>query len=100
MADKLSAAFSSSHDSPVLPIDGHRLTLTETVTVARAARRPRVGLAAEAVARMDATTRAKADLIAAGLPIYGVTAGFGDSNTRQIHGDKSAALQENLLRFL
>ncbi|GAA4296597.1 aromatic amino acid ammonia-lyase [Actinomadura luteofluorescens] len=100
MADKLSAAFSSSHEPPVLPIDGHRLTLAETVTVARAPHRPRVGLAAEAVARMDATTRAKAGLIAAGLPIYGVTAGFGDSNTRQIHGDKSAALQENLLRFL
>jgi histidine ammonia-lyase/phenylalanine ammonia-lyase len=42
----------------------------------------------------------KHDLIAAGLPIYGVTAGFGDSNTRQVHADKAAALQENLLSFL
>lgn len=83
-----------------LRLDGHRLSLADTVTTARAPDRPRALLAEDAVRRMAATARARSELISAGLPIYGVTAGFGDSNTRQIHGDKSAALQTNLLRFL
>ncbi|TDD87652.1 aromatic amino acid lyase [Actinomadura darangshiensis] len=100
MADSFSAERPSPNDAPDLLLDGHRLTLAETVAVARRPRRPRVALAPEAVDQMDVTTKVKRELIAAGLPIYGVTAGFGDSNTRQVSEDKSAALQENLLRFL
>jgi phenylalanine ammonia-lyase len=85
--------------APVL-LDGHRLTLTDTVAVARDGDRPDVGVAAEAVERMNVTLGIKRDLMAAGLPIYGVTAGFGDSNTRQVHASKGAALQQNLLSFL
>ncbi|MBO2447206.1 aromatic amino acid lyase [Actinomadura barringtoniae] len=85
--------------APVL-LDGHRLTLTDTVAVARDLDRPNVGVAAEAVERMNVTLGIKHDLMSAGLPIYGVTAGFGDSNTRQVHPSKGAALQENLLSFL
>ncbi|MFG2000312.1 histidine ammonia-lyase [Spirillospora sp. NPDC048911] len=100
MADTLSAPYAERTEPSPLLLDGHRLTLTETVTVARGPDRPRTGIADRAVGRMRATATAKDDLIAAGVPIYGVTAGFGDSNTRQIHGVKGAALQQNLLRFL
>ena len=81
-------------------IDGHGLTIAETVAVARSVRRPLVRIAAEAEDQMNSTLELKRDLLAAGKAIYGVTAGFGDSNARQIHPDKAAELQENLLRFL
>lgn len=83
-----------------LLIDGHHLTIAQTAVVARDDLRPTVGIADDAVVRMNSSLKLKRDLVAAGTPIYGVTAGFGDSNTRQIHGDKSADLQRNLLRFL
>jgi len=81
-------------------IDGHGLTPAQTVAVARNARRPLVRTAARATDRMSSTLQLKRRLLAAGKPIYGVTAGFGDSNARQIGPHKAAALQENLLRFL
>lgn len=84
---------------PVL-LDGHRLTLTDTVAVARDPDRPPVAIADGAAERMAASVGVRRELMAAGQPIYGVTAGFGDSNTRQVHESKGAALQANLLRFL
>lgn len=82
-------------------INGRDLDLADVVAVARGDAGDRaVKLAPEAVERMTATLRIKRELLAAGRPIYGVTSGFGDSNTRQIHGNKSADLQANLLRFL
>jgi histidine ammonia-lyase/phenylalanine ammonia-lyase len=85
-----------------LVIDGHGLTIAETVAIARnlSSARPAVRVAASARRQMNATLGLKRDLLAAGQPIYGVTAGFGDSNARQIHPDKAADLQQNLLRFL
>lgn len=83
-----------------LSLDGHRLDLARTAAIARGEVAAQVGIAPEALHRMNASTKVKHDLVAAGQPIYGVTAGFGDSNTRQIHPDKAAALQENLLNFL
>ncbi|MFE3505519.1 histidine ammonia-lyase [Kitasatospora sp. NPDC059160] len=83
-----------------IAVDGHTLDVD---TVARLARHPdaaRAGLADDAADRMTASKDLKDKLIAAGLPIYGVTSGFGDSNTRQIAEVKSAELQRNLLRFL
>jgi phenylalanine ammonia-lyase len=90
----------STPNGEILLIDGHGLDLTQTAAVARSEGRFRVGIAPAAVRRMNASTKVKHDLMAAGLPIYGVTAGFGDSNTRQVRADKASALQENLLRFL
>lgn len=88
----------SSHEE--IELDGHQLTLPQAVSVARHHDRPTVSLAADAVDRMRASTTAKRSLIEANVPIYGVTSGFGDSNTRQVSSAKTAALQENLLRFL
>jgi phenylalanine ammonia-lyase len=90
----------SAPNGETLLIDGHGLDLAQTAAIARAEHPTRVGMAPAAVRRMNASTTVKRDLMAAGLPIYGVTAGFGDSNTRQVRPDKAAALQENLLRFL
>jgi phenylalanine ammonia-lyase len=90
----------SAPNGETLFIDGHGLDLAQTAAIARAEHPRRVGMASAAVHRMDVSTTVKRDLMAAGLPIYGVTAGFGDSNTRQVRPDKAAALQENLLRFL
>ncbi|MEV4257292.1 aromatic amino acid ammonia-lyase [Spirillospora sp. NPDC049652] len=79
-------------------LNGHDLRMSEVVAVARGLRP--VGLAADAAQRMTASQRFKERLVAEGRPVYGVTSGFGDSATRQIHGDKAAELQANLLRFL
>lgn len=83
-----------------IEIDGRQLTLRQIAAVARDDKRPYVRLAPHAVDQMRASTAAKHRLISANVPIYGVTSGFGDSNTRQIHGEKAVALQANLLRFL
>ncbi|GGX02144.1 HAL/PAL/TAL family ammonia-lyase [Streptomyces lomondensis] len=34
------------------------------------------------------------------MPIYGVTTGFGDSNTEQVAAERAGGLQEHLLQFL
>ena len=39
-------------------------------------------------------------LIDKGVPLYGITTGFGDSVGRQISPDKAAALQEHAVRML
>ncbi|MFC4943023.1 aromatic amino acid lyase [Pseudonocardia sp. GCM10023141] len=86
--------------APPVIIDGHQLRVADVVAVARDRERPRVEVGTGSVARMAASALLKDTMVAAGLPIYGVTSGFGDSNTRQIAGEKSAELQRNLLRFL
>ncbi len=40
------------------------------------------------------------ELVGQGLPIYGVTTGFGDSSYRLIPPDRSAELQRNLVSYL
>lgn len=81
-------------------VDGHTLGVD---AISKAAREPGsvpVVLDAAALARMTDSNDLKDKLIADGLPVYGVTSGFGDSNTRQIAEVKSRELQTNLLRFL
>ena len=70
--------------------------------VARAARGGpslRVEMGAEAAARIDGSVALRDRLIASGVPIYGVTTGFGDSNTGQITPARAAALQRNLVVY-
>jgi histidine ammonia-lyase/phenylalanine ammonia-lyase len=83
-----------------LLIDGHTLTLANIVTVARHPGTLRLEPSDEAVRRMRLSAELKTKLIETGIPIYGVTSGFGDSNTRQIGPGKVEALQRNLIRFL
>lgn len=83
-----------------LLIDGHSLTLADIAAVVRHPGALRLGLADEAARQMRLSEELKIKLIETGIPIYGVTSGFGDSNTRQIGQGKVEALQRNLIRFL
>ncbi|MCC3771306.1 aromatic amino acid ammonia-lyase [Streptomyces sp. UNOC14_S4] len=83
-----------------LTIDGHTLTVGDVVSAARGEDAPRVVLSEDTVRRMLMSIELKGQVIEAGVPVYGVTSGFGDSNTRQISGKKAEDLQKNLIRFL
>jgi phenylalanine ammonia-lyase len=81
-----------------LALDGSSLT---TLGVAAAARTetPEVQLSDTAVTQMEAALPLKWSLIEQGVPIYGVTTGFGDSCIRQIGADKAHELQRNLVMY-
>jgi histidine ammonia-lyase/phenylalanine ammonia-lyase len=84
----------------LLLIDGRSLTLE---TVERAARhRLTVELASDrhTTSRLRASLHLKERLVAEGIPIYGVTTGFGDSAHRQISPGKAQQLQRTLVRML
>ncbi|MBO0802341.1 MAG: aromatic amino acid lyase [Nocardiopsaceae bacterium] len=83
-----------------LLIDGHSLTLADIAAVARHPGALRLELADDAARQMRLSDELKTRLVETGIPIYGVTSGFGDSNTRQIGKGKVEALQQNLIRFL
>ncbi|HEX6343901.1 aromatic amino acid ammonia-lyase [Umezawaea sp.] len=80
-------------------LNGHDLTPREVADIARRPVRPRVGVDPEALARMECSHGLKLRLIDLGLPLYGVTTGFGDSSARQISAVKTAELQRNLVRY-
>src|SRR5262249_34670290 len=87
-------------DQHTVEVDGHTLTLDAVTRVANKPGGQRFALTAEALARMAASREAKDRILDSGIPIYGVTTGFGDSSGRQVSVDKAIALQRNLLRFL
>src|SRR6202011_5252159 len=80
--------------------DGQRLTLQDVAAVAR--RNQPVALTDDPAVRMAmaASVELNRDLLARGVPMYGITTGFGDSVHRQISPDKAVELQEHLVRFL
>jgi histidine ammonia-lyase/phenylalanine ammonia-lyase len=90
--------FDSEAAAPVL-VDGHTLTLDDVAAVARGAP---VALPSHPSVRraVDASRRLKLELIARGVPLYGITTGFGDSVHRQIAPAKADALQAHLVRGL
>ncbi|MFD8811082.1 histidine ammonia-lyase [Streptomyces sp. NPDC059627] len=53
----------------------------------------------DAASRMDASLALREELTATGTPLYGVTTGFGDSNTEHIAAEKAVALQRNLVHY-
>src|SRR5581483_2545826 len=83
---------------PVL-VDGHSLTLAAVDAVARGAP---VALPSDPSIRraVDASRKLKLELIARGVPLYGITTGFGDSVHRQISPSKADRLQLHLIRGL
>ncbi|MEU9288214.1 aromatic amino acid ammonia-lyase [Streptomyces sp. NPDC048275] len=74
--------------------------MDEVHCVSRVRNGATLNLAEDAAVRMKKSLQVKDSLIASGIPIYGVTTGFGDSSNHQIGPRKAAALQRNLLRFL
>ena len=81
-----------------LSLDGSSLT-TRAVAAAARAGSPEVQLSDAARAQMEAALPLKWSLIEQGIPIYGVTTGFGDSCIRQIGADKAHELQRNLVLY-
>jgi histidine ammonia-lyase/phenylalanine ammonia-lyase len=81
-----------------LELDGGSLGVGDVVRVARG--EAECVLSAGAVKKMEASNRLKHALIGRGIPVYGVTTGFGDSANRQISQSRAAKLQQNQIRFL
>src|ERR1700749_894460 len=81
-----------------LSLDGESLT-TRAVAAAARAGSPDVQLSETARTPMEAALPLKWSLIEQGIPIYGVTTGFGDSCIRQIGADKAHELQRNLVLY-
>lgn len=59
-----------------------------------------VSVAEESLARVEASFLRLQNLLEQGLPIYGVTTGFGDSCHRFISRENSEELQANLISYL
>src|ERR1700694_3287298 len=102
MSERGAPSSSVASLNPIRPVlvDGQRLTLGDVAAVAR--RNQPVVLSDDPAVRMaiDASVELNRDLLARGVPMYGITTGFGDSVNRQIGPDKAAELQEHLVRFL
>src|SRR5688572_27991350 len=79
-----------------LALDGHDLTLAELARFERD--RPKVRLAAEAVARMRASVAAVERALASGQAHYGINTGFGAFANQRISDDQLVQLQYNLVR--
>src|SRR6266571_2474488 len=99
----MSSAVAAEHFDPesaaVVLVDGHNLTLED---VAAGARGAPVALPHDPGIRraIEASRKLKGDLIARGVPLYGITTGFGDSVHRQIAPSKADRLQLHLIRGL
>jgi len=83
-----------------LRIDGESLSLATIGRVAREHLPIALSDAPSVRARLMASLNLKNELIEQGVPIYGVTTGFGDSAHRQISASKAEALQRSLVRML
>jgi phenylalanine ammonia-lyase len=81
-----------------LALDGVSLSPRELAAAARQGAAD-VRLTEAAEERMRAALPLKWSLIEQGIPIYGVTTGFGDSCIRQIGADKAHELQRNLVLY-
>ncbi|MFE3618126.1 aromatic amino acid lyase, partial [Streptomyces anulatus] len=75
-----------------MTLDGYKLSIDEIVGVARGEDKIELSFTKDSYERMIATRDMKNGLIDSGVPIYGVTSGFGDSNTRQISKQKTVQL--------
>jgi histidine ammonia-lyase/phenylalanine ammonia-lyase len=89
------------HADAVAPVvlDGHSLTLDDVAAVARGAPASISGDPGIRKA-IEASRSLKLELIEQGVPLYGVTTGFGDSVHRQISPSKADLLQLHLIRGL
>ncbi|HET7479224.1 MAG TPA: aromatic amino acid lyase, partial [Rubrobacteraceae bacterium] len=67
-----------------LELDGRSLKIEDVVAFARGRGDAECILSAESMEKIEASCALKQDLISRGIPIYGVTTGFGDSANRQI----------------
>ncbi|WP_307544305.1 bagremycin/ferroverdin biosynthesis tyrosine ammonia-lyase BagA/FevW [Streptomyces sp. V3I8] len=81
-----------------MKIDGHGLSIAQTVAAA-SREGSEFAVSEDALRAMNASRNLKLEILATGKPIYGVTTGFGDSVNRQISPEKTARLQNELIRY-
>ncbi|HZP28355.1 MAG TPA: aromatic amino acid ammonia-lyase [Acidimicrobiia bacterium] len=81
-------------------LDGSGLTLDDVTAVARDGARVVLSDDPRVRAPMAASRALRDDALRRGIPIYGVTTGFGDSVHRQIAPGKARELQAHLVRNL
>jgi histidine ammonia-lyase len=82
-----------------LRVGADALTVDDVAAVGRRATGHAHEFDVAASNRVDRSVALKNRLIRTGRPIYGVTTGFGDSNTHQISPEKAAELQRNLITY-
>lgn len=87
------------HGPTVVVLDGSSLTIRGITDVARSVAPVRVGLDPVSVVGMENSVQVLAKRLADGVPVYGVTTGFGDSSYRRVAVENTAELQRNLIRY-
>jgi histidine ammonia-lyase/phenylalanine ammonia-lyase len=86
--------------APPVVVDGGHLTIDQVAAVARRETAAVLSADPAVTARIQAARDLCCRLIERGVPIYGVTTGFGDSVRRQIDRSRAAELQAHLIRNL
>lgn len=81
-------------------IDGQSLTLEDVAAVARQGATVALSGHPEVVRAMEASRALVGELIDRGVPVYGITTGFGDSVRHQIGPEQAPDLQRHLVDFL
>lgn len=81
-------------------LDGRSLSLQAVAAVSRSGAAAQLTSSARTLEQIDASRRLKEELIAASVPVYGVTTGFGDSADQQIDAAQAVALQRGLVRMM
>ncbi|HET8619381.1 MAG TPA: aromatic amino acid ammonia-lyase [Acidimicrobiales bacterium] len=94
------AAVTQLDSAPVVVVDGTRLALDDVAAVARGEALAALPAEPATRRRMDASVALRRRLVARGVPLYGITTGFGDSVRRHIGPAQAAALQDHLVRFM
>lgn len=81
-----------------MTIDGHDLSIGQVVATA-SRKGSEISISEDALKAMNNSRNLKLEILQTGKPIYGVTTGFGDSVNRQISPEKTARLQNELIRY-
>jgi histidine ammonia-lyase/phenylalanine ammonia-lyase len=97
----LERSTSDTHSATAeVEIDGRTLTLDAIAAVARGGARVRLVPDPRVRSTIEASLNLRQRLTAAGVPLYGITTGFGDSVQRQIGSPQAFELQSHLIHFL
>jgi histidine ammonia-lyase len=93
------AARGTAPDPRLMTLGSDTLTWPDVALVARRTDDFLIEVSPEAVRRIERSVAVRNELLLSQQPIYGVTTGFGDSNTRHISPYKAAELQRSLVRY-
>jgi histidine ammonia-lyase/phenylalanine ammonia-lyase len=100
LTERAAPAGTGVRTAPPVVLDGSRLTIEDVVAVARLSAPVVLSTEGGVRQRIERARAARDEAMARGVPIYGVTTGFGDSVHRQIAPARAAELQAHLVRNL